>query len=105
MIRKPFTRVLALMAALGVSAQTAPIWAQQLIELDGIIGEQTSLPLNRFPGDHFTPTQLRQFSAQRIRTAGDLIAADAETVGRILAIQPRQARMLQRQLREAMSSR
>ncbi len=78
---------IALVAALAVSASPDALTAQ----------DQKAIP-----GDTFTPTHLRAFADQGIVTAGDLVAADPELVGRILEIDPQRARQLQQELNEAM---
>lgn len=63
------------------------------------------LPLKQFPGDHFSPVQLRNFESNSIVTAEDFINADPELVGRILGHSPRQAKMAQSDLHKALSER
>jgi hypothetical protein len=58
--------------------------------------------LRAIPGDTFSPRQLRQFKGQGIVTAVDLVSADPTLVGRILDLDPTQAREMQQKLRANM---
>lgn len=100
-----FSSAAMLALAIGVSAPAAPVWAEEFLKIEGVEGEGVRLPLERFPGGSFTSVQLRQFQGQGITTAEDLIRADPTLVGRIMELEPGQARMMQRHLRESMSSR
>lgn len=104
-MKSRFSSAAMLALVLGVNAAAAPVWAEMFIKIDGVQGESHSLPIAQFPGNSFSRPQLRQFHGEGITTAADLIAADPALVGRIMGLNPRQARMMQRHLRESMSSR
>ncbi|MFW5678179.1 MAG: hypothetical protein ACOCXK_00840 [Rhodosalinus sp.] len=100
-----FRNAVMLALSLGMSAPASVVWAEDFIKIDGVAGASIDLPIVKFPGDHFTPAQMRNFESSRIVTAGDLIAADPAVVGRILGVSARQARMTQRHLKEALGTR
>lgn len=102
MKKDQFRNAVLLALSIGFSAPAASVWAEEFIKLGQAKGVTIDLPLKQFPGDHFTPVQLRNFHSNRITTAGELIKADPKIVGRILGLDPRQAKMTQRHLRESL---
>ena len=104
-MKSRFSSAAMLALGLGVNAAAAEVWAEMFLKIEGVEGESRSLPITQFPGNSFTRMQLRQFHGEGITTAADLIGADPALVGRILELEPGQARMMQRHLRETMSRR
>lgn len=104
-MRNQFSRAVALAVALGISGSASIVWAEEFLKIEGIDGESPRLELRAVPGDTFTPVQLKNFARHDITTTGDLVKADSRLVGRILEMEPRQARMMQKHLSEALSKR
>lgn len=92
---------IALVSILSVGAAPDALTAQDKKAIPGDAFTPDT-GLREIPGDAFTPTHLRDFAGQGIVTARDLVSADPELVGRILAIDPQRARRMQQELRENM---
>jgi hypothetical protein len=101
------TFALALAIVVSMTVPTGSLMAQDKKAIPGdtfFPGDALSprIELHAFPGDTFSPRQLRQFKGQGIVTAGDLVSADPMLVGRILDLDPKQARNMQQKLRANM---
>lgn len=66
--------------------------------LGRVAGEPVTMMLRDFPRDAFSPEQLSDLHAHGLRDAAELIAAEAELVGRILGIGSLRAREFQMRL-------
>ena len=97
-----FQKVFMLGLALGMTAPLSTQATEAFLKIEGISGESTRTSLADLPPEYFSRAQLRTFQSQGITTMGDLISADPARVGRILKMTPEQARMMQRQMREAL---
>ncbi|MGC9457583.1 MAG: hypothetical protein ACP5DC_08640 [Halothiobacillaceae bacterium] len=109
--RQPLAITLALVVSISLPAGSLLAQDRKTFPGDAFIPGDTFIPsdkfsarteLRAFPGDAFSPQHLRQFKGQGIVTAGDLVSADPKLVGRILKIDPKQARDMQQKLRSNM---
>ena len=97
-----FKRVFMLGLALGMTAPASLVATEAFLKIEGVERESTRTSLSNLPGDYFSDRQVSQFRETGIITTGELISADPAVVARILRMSPEQARMLQRQMREAL---